>query len=79
MYIGVSLPLFGEALLFESATLLVYAVVVLFIFHLFIVRYEEPHLQRKFGDAYRDYCNAVPRWLPGIRSLMKGQRGQAAL
>lgn len=79
MYIGVSLPLFGEVLLFESTTLLVYAVVVLFIFHLFVVCYEEPHLQRKFGDAYRDYCNAVPRWVPDIRSLVKDQRDQAAL
>ena len=73
MYIGVSLPLFGEALLFESATLLVYAAVVLLTFHLFVMCYEEPHLRRKFGDSYKSYCDAVPRWLPDIRSLMKGQ------
>jgi protein-S-isoprenylcysteine O-methyltransferase Ste14 len=78
MYIGVSLPVFGEALLFASATLLVYAAVVLLIFHLFVVCYEEPHLRRTFGDSYKSYCDAVPRWLPDIRSLMKGQRGLAA-
>jgi protein-S-isoprenylcysteine O-methyltransferase Ste14 len=79
MYIGVSLPVFGEALLFESATLLVYAAAVLLVFHLFVVGYEEPHLRRKFGDSYKGYCDTVPRWLPDIRSLMKGQRGQAVL
>ena len=27
------------------------------------IRHEEIYLERKFGDAYRNYKAAVPRWL----------------
>ena len=33
-------------------------------FHCFVVLYEEPALTRRFGDAYRAYRDAVPRWIP---------------
>ncbi|MBM3334501.1 isoprenylcysteine carboxylmethyltransferase family protein [Candidatus Sumerlaeota bacterium] len=29
-----------------------------------VVRYEEMRLLRKYGDAYREYMAAVPRWIP---------------
>jgi len=28
-----------------------------------VIRYEEAHLEAKFGDAYRDYKTRVRRWL----------------
>jgi protein-S-isoprenylcysteine O-methyltransferase Ste14 len=34
-----------------------------------IVAAEEQFLLTKFGDAYRDYCQRVPRWLPNLRGL----------
>ena len=32
---------------------------------------EEEHLQRKFGEQYRGYCEVTPRYLLDIRSLFK--------
>jgi protein-S-isoprenylcysteine O-methyltransferase Ste14 len=30
------------------------------------VRSDERHLEARFGDAYRDYCRRVKRWIPGV-------------
>lgn len=48
--------------------------------HLWIVRYEEPGLRRRFGRAYVAYLERVPRWfaLPGQAAPVKGPlRGRA--
>ena len=34
--------------------------------HPYLVRVEEPHLRRVFGDPYRRYCGSVSRYL-GVR------------
>jgi protein-S-isoprenylcysteine O-methyltransferase Ste14 len=65
LYAGDLLVLMGEVLLFESVILSVYALLLLGVFHLFVVLYEEPTLTRKFGEPYERYRRAVPRWLPG--------------
>jgi protein-S-isoprenylcysteine O-methyltransferase Ste14 len=64
MYLGVTILLFGETLLWESSVLFAYTAVVFLSFYLFVVLYEEPLLRRKFGESYRKYCESVPRWLP---------------
>jgi protein-S-isoprenylcysteine O-methyltransferase Ste14 len=64
MYVGVLLCVGGEALLFGSARLLLYAALLLVCFHTFITAYEEPTLRRLFGASYEQYCVAVPRWVP---------------
>ncbi|HMC67430.1 MAG TPA: methyltransferase, partial [Gemmataceae bacterium] len=46
IYVGDLLVLAGEALLFESMILLVYAVLLFCVFHLFVVFHEEPALRR---------------------------------
>jgi protein-S-isoprenylcysteine O-methyltransferase Ste14 len=66
MYVGVLLVLVGEAVLFRSASLLIYAVLLMVAFHLFVVLYEEPTLGQRFGESYERYRNAVPRWIPRI-------------
>lgn len=63
MYVAVLSTILGEALLFRSAALAIYAVLLFGTFHLFIISYEEPTLQRLFGAAYTEYQHAVPRWL----------------
>jgi protein-S-isoprenylcysteine O-methyltransferase Ste14 len=67
MYAGVLAILLGEALLFQSAERLVYAAAVFLLFNLFIRFYEEPALERQFGDEYVQYCKKVGRWMPGRR------------
>jgi protein-S-isoprenylcysteine O-methyltransferase Ste14 len=64
MYVAVLSVILGEALFFQSSSLLVYAALLLATFHLFIISYEEPTLERLFGLAYTQYRMAVPRWLP---------------
>jgi protein-S-isoprenylcysteine O-methyltransferase Ste14 len=62
MYVGIIGVILSEALFFGSVFLLIYAVVLWFGFHLFIIFYEEPHLRSQFGKAYQEYCRKVPRW-----------------
>ena len=64
MYVGVLITLLGEAWLFSSLALLVYAAIVITWQHLFVVFYEEPALKRKFGESYSDYLARTPRWIP---------------
>ena len=66
IYLAALLVVLGEAWLFLSLPLLVYAVAMAVLFHLFVIGYEEPTLGRRFGDTYLDYRRRVPRWLPRI-------------
>ena len=66
-YIAVVSLLVGQALLFGSRAVLLYAVAVATAFHVFVLMYEEPTLRRQFGPEYEAYCRAVPRWLPRLR------------
>lgn len=67
MYVGVLCVLLGESLWFAAGRLLAYAALVGLLFHLFVTLYEEPDLTRRFGAAYQQYCQNVPRWF-GWRS-----------
>ncbi len=64
MYIGMFLILASEAIFFESAAIFLYAIILWFSFHLFVVYYEEPALKKKFGGVYREYLKSIPRWIP---------------
>ncbi len=66
MYVGCLLVLHGEAALFWSWGLLVYAAAVAVVVYVGILVYEEPTLRRKFGDEYRQYCDDVPRLFPRV-------------
>jgi len=67
MYVGIVGLILSEALFFGSLSLLVFATVLWFGFHLFVIFYEEPHLRHKFGTAYEEYCRRVPRWGVALR------------
>lgn len=75
MYNGVVAVLLGEAWFFQNTTLIEYTLVVLIIFHLVVVVYEEPALEEQFGDSYRAYRAAVPRWGFIVRPFA-GQRSE---
>ena len=63
MYLAVMLILIGETIFVQSMTLLIYTVFVAAAFFVFVVFFEEPGLQRKFGDEYSEYRKNVRRWL----------------
>jgi protein-S-isoprenylcysteine O-methyltransferase Ste14 len=66
MYFGILLMLTGYFLWFGYWSLLIYAVLILILTHLFVVFYEEPTLKRKFGTSYEEYVKRVPRWIPKL-------------
>jgi protein-S-isoprenylcysteine O-methyltransferase Ste14 len=67
MYVAVVAIILGQAALFGSLPLLVYAGVVWLGFHLFVLAYEEPTLRQTFPQDYAAFFAAVPRWLPRLR------------
>jgi protein-S-isoprenylcysteine O-methyltransferase Ste14 len=64
MITAVLAVLAGEAVLFGSAPLLIWLAAFLAINWTFFWLFEEPALERRFGDDYRSYKRNVPRWLP---------------
>jgi protein-S-isoprenylcysteine O-methyltransferase Ste14 len=67
MYVGVLAIIIGHFLWFGYWNLLIYAAIVFVAFHTFVTYYEEPNLKRRFGAAYEDYLEKVPRWIPRFR------------
>jgi protein-S-isoprenylcysteine O-methyltransferase Ste14 len=66
MYLAVLAIIVGQATLLWRPILLGYAVVVALAFFAFVRGYEEPTLQRAFGDEYFAYRSAVPGWWPRL-------------
>jgi protein-S-isoprenylcysteine O-methyltransferase Ste14 len=66
MYIGVFGVLLGETATFRAVVLLMYAAFSFAAAYLFVIFYEEPTLQRQFGESYEQYRRSVPRWIPKL-------------
>jgi protein-S-isoprenylcysteine O-methyltransferase Ste14 len=64
MYIGNLAIIFGAALCFRSAAVLVYAVAMCVVTHLYVTLSEEPVLDRRYRDSYARYVSTTRRWLP---------------
>jgi protein-S-isoprenylcysteine O-methyltransferase Ste14 len=64
MISGVVSILLGEALAVQSAGLFRWALAFLVVNVIYIPLLEEPMLENRFGDEYRQYKQNVPRWLP---------------
>ena len=73
MYVGVLTALAGEAVLFEKRAMILYAVMVWLVIHLFVCFYEEPTLTRRYGDEYLRFKRHVPRWLPRVTAWGDGE------
>jgi protein-S-isoprenylcysteine O-methyltransferase Ste14 len=67
MISGVTLLLIGQALVWGSWIVGVWAAVFISINHVYSVLSEEPGLEKRFGEPYRLYKANVPRWIPRLR------------
>jgi len=65
MILGVLAVLLGEALSLRSKNILVWAMAFFIINTVYFIICEEPNLEERFGDEYREYKKHVSRWLPG--------------
>ena len=68
MYFGALLAVCAQALIFRSAWLLLYAAILWLALHTATVLFEEPQLERRFGESYREYKARTPRWIPRLPS-----------
>jgi protein-S-isoprenylcysteine O-methyltransferase Ste14 len=66
MYIGAICCLLGAGLVVRSFSILLLALAFWAVSHILVVLYEEPVLERQFGEAFLQYRQKVRRWLPGI-------------
>ena len=64
MYLAGASVVLGEAIAFGSLPLFIYLVVLIAVWHSFVVLYEEPTLSRQFGADYAGYRARVGRWVP---------------
>jgi protein-S-isoprenylcysteine O-methyltransferase Ste14 len=64
MITAVLAVLLGEALAFGSTAIAIWAGLFALVNHVFFLAYEEPAVERRFGEDYRCYKANVPRWLP---------------
>ncbi len=64
MILGVLIVLLGEALALKSQNILIWAASFFVINTIYFIVYEEPDLEDRFGDEYREYKKHVSRWLP---------------
>ena len=66
-YLGWSFILFGISFIGRSGLAFLLAILGIVLFHYYVVRVEEPFLERAFGDKYYQYKSNVPRYL-GLHS-----------
>ena len=73
MISGVATILVGEALIWGSWVIGLWACVFAVVNHAYFVLLEEPGLERRFGADYRLYKANVPRWIPRLPPREKAQ------
>jgi protein-S-isoprenylcysteine O-methyltransferase Ste14 len=67
MITGVLLVLAGESLFFGSWPLVGWLAAFFVIHAIYLLRIEEPGLERRYGEEYQAYRANVPRWFPRVR------------
>jgi protein-S-isoprenylcysteine O-methyltransferase Ste14 len=63
MYVGMALLYVALAFAFGVMWALLLLPAVILVIDRFVIAREEPYLERKFGQSYRDYTLRVRRWL----------------
>ena len=63
MYLGGVAAILGIGLAISSSAVILLAAGFLLVMHAFVLLHEEPALERRFGDSYRQYRASVRRWI----------------
>jgi protein-S-isoprenylcysteine O-methyltransferase Ste14 len=80
MMLGYSLLPFGMGIMFRSLGMtLSITPVVLLINFLIVKKFEEPSLERRFGEKYRDYKEKTPFLIPRDKGFLRSLIGNASL
>jgi len=66
MYVALIMAVLGQAMIFGSLGLLLYALAMWAITAAFVRWYEEPVLLKRYGDEYERYRQAVRAWVPRL-------------
>jgi protein-S-isoprenylcysteine O-methyltransferase Ste14 len=66
MSLGVVTVMLGLGLYERSIAIMLFACALFLFLHLVVVYVEEPGLEKRFGDSYREYKRKVRRWRPGF-------------
>ena len=66
MIMGVLVVLLGEALTLSSKNIVIWAGEFFIINVIYFIIYEEPNLEKRFGEEYREYKKHVSMWLPRL-------------
>src|SRR6516162_9992301 len=64
IYVALVAIILGQAVLMGDWRLIVYGALLWLFFHVVVMAYEEPTLERTFGREYEAFRAAVPRWIP---------------
>jgi protein-S-isoprenylcysteine O-methyltransferase Ste14 len=67
MYLGAVCILLGAGLIVRSSSIVLLAPTFWALAHIFVVFYEEPSLELRFGESYAQYRRQVSRWIPHAR------------
>ncbi len=64
MSLGLVILMVGLGLCESSVSIVLFAAALFLFLHLIVVYVEEPGLEKRFGESYREYKRSVDRWLP---------------
>jgi protein-S-isoprenylcysteine O-methyltransferase Ste14 len=68
MMIGLIGIFFGISFTLSSLVSFIFAIIMSFVIHLFVIHIEEPGLEKRFGQKYIDYSLKVHRWIPKFKN-----------
>jgi len=66
MILSIVILQIGEAVVFGSLGIAILAVVNFVVNTIYFIASEEPGLEKRFGEEYREYKKNVPRWFPRL-------------
>jgi len=76
MILGVLITLIGESITITSVKIFIWSVIFFIINNIYFTLFEEPNLERRFGEEYKEYKRNVPRWIPRLKPFQPGSESR---